>query len=62
MLEWVKKENVKNLSIWEGDKVFLKLMADKIPFFSLKLVYVGEKLTECILNGKAIKTDLNNMK
>jgi 8-oxo-dGTP diphosphatase len=33
MLEWVKKENVKNLSIWEGDKVFLKLMADKIPFF-----------------------------
>jgi 8-oxo-dGTP diphosphatase len=54
VLEWVKKDNVKNLPIWEGDKIFLKLMAEKIPFFSLKLVYTGENLSECILNGKKL--------
>lgn len=59
VLEWVKKEEVKDLPIWEGDKIFLKLMADKIPFFSLKLVYEGENLIECTLNGEKIKSDSN---
>ena len=57
VLEWVKKDNVKNLPIWEGDKVFLKLMAENIPFFSLKLVYEGERLVKCVLNGKAINPE-----
>lgn len=43
-LEWVKKEEVENLPIWEGDKIFFKLLNDNAPFFSLKLVYEGDRL------------------
>ena len=43
-LEWVKKEDVKDLPIWEGDKIFFELLDSDSPFFSLKLVYEGEKL------------------
>ena len=42
--EWVKIDEVENLPIWEGDKIFLKLLRENAPFFSLKLVYKGEKL------------------
>lgn len=38
-LEWVKKSEVEKLNLWEGDKLFLKLLAEGAPFFSLKLVY-----------------------
>lgn len=45
-LEWVKKENVKNLPIWEGDKIFFDLLDKEDRFFSLKLCYTGDKLTD----------------
>ena len=51
-LEWVRKSEVPNLPIWEGDKIFLKLLADEEPFFSLKLSYKGDILTGAVLNGK----------
>ena len=51
-LEWVRKSEVPNLPIWEGDKIFLKLLADEEPFFSLKLSYDGDVLTGAVLNGK----------
>lgn len=38
-LEWVDISEVCNLPIWEGDKIFFKLMEDDAPFFSVKLVY-----------------------
>lgn len=53
-LFWIKKEKVPNLPLWEGDKVFLKLMEERNEFFSLKLVYCGEQLTEIHLNGEKI--------
>lgn len=43
-LEWVKKEIVPTLPIWEGDKIFLKLLDTSQAFFSLKLVYEGDRL------------------
>ena len=49
VLEWVEKEKITELPIWEGDKVFLNLLNRDIPFFSLKLVYEGEKLMDSIL-------------
>ncbi len=49
-LEWVKKSDVYNLPLWAGDKIFLKLLEKDIPFFSLKLVYEGEKLIKAVLN------------
>ena len=45
-LEWVPIANLKKLNLWEGDKIFLKLLASNAPFFKLKLVYDGDKLIE----------------
>jgi 8-oxo-dGTP diphosphatase len=41
----VEKSKVYDLPIWQGDKIFFKLIEDKqSPFFSLKLVYEGDEL------------------
>lgn len=55
VLEWVKKEKMYSLPLWEGDYIFLELLATDTPFFSLKLVYEKDKLVKAILNGKVIK-------
>ena len=55
-LEWVKKTDVYDLPIWEGDKVFFKLLEEQEEFFSLKLRYEGDKLIETVLNGKESET------
>ena len=58
-LEWIYKEKVLSLPIWVGDKIFFKLIADhNRPFFSLKLVYEGEKLVEAVLDGKQISAEV----
>lgn len=55
VLEWVPIKDIENLNIWEGDKIFFRLLAENIPFFSLKLVYNLEgQLTCAVLNGKAL--------
>ena len=51
-LVWVEKDKIKDLNIWEGDKIFLRLLAENELFFSLKLEYQGENLINAILNGK----------
>ncbi len=38
-LEWVEIKRICDLPIWEGDKVFFRLLEQKAPFFSVKLVY-----------------------
>lgn len=43
-LEWVPKREVEHLNLWEGDKIFFRLLEENIPFFSLKLNYDGENL------------------
>ena len=50
-LEWVPKSKIPELNLWEGDLIFFKLLAEDAPFFSLKLVYQGDKLVEAVLNG-----------
>ncbi len=55
-LEWVEIEKIEKLNLWEGDRIFLKLLREDEPFFSLKLVYrVDGKLEYAALNGKAIR-------
>ena len=54
VLEWVPKERVKHLPIWEGDKIFLKLLDEEHPFFSLKLTYEQDVLKEAVLDGKRL--------
>ena len=54
VLEWVDRESIPQLPLWEGDKVFLRLLAQDAPFFRLRLEYRGEALRRAILDGKEI--------
>ena len=52
ILEWIDKDEILSLPLWEGDKIFLKLISEADqPFFSLRLEYSGEKLVKADLNG-----------
>ena len=50
-LEWISKDRYLSLPMWEGDKIFLRLLQTDCPFFSLKLVYQGESLQAAVHNG-----------
>lgn len=55
-LEWVDKEKIMDLNLWDGDKIFLKLLAEEPPFFSLKLVYdTNDVLIYAALDGKELE-------
>ena len=51
-LAWIDKHELFRLQQWQGDKIFLRLMDENRPFFSLKLVYEGERLVDAVLNGE----------
>lgn len=51
-LAWVEKERLPELTLWEGDRIFLRLLLEDAPFFSLKLTYDGDRLAEALLNGR----------
>lgn len=55
VLEWVGKEEVFQLNLWEGDKIFFRLINEDIPFFSLKLSYAGDRLCEAALEGRQME-------
>jgi len=50
-LAWIPQARLGSCNLWEGDRIFLRLLADDAPFFSLKLVYRGDALSAAILNG-----------
>lgn len=43
-LEWVPKSQIEKLNLWEGDKIFFRLLEENSGFFSLKLSYDGDSL------------------
>ncbi len=45
-LVWIPKAEIDNLNLWEGDKVFFRLLEENRGFFSLKLRYEGAELVE----------------
>ncbi len=51
---WVDIKEIYNLPIWEGDKIFLRLIEENAPFFSLKLEYQGDTLINAVLNGEKL--------
>lgn len=55
ILEWVEKDRLLDLNLWEGDKIFFKLLMEDAPFFSLKLSYDKDRLTEAVLNGTVME-------
>ena len=53
-LEWVPIETVPTLNLWPGDKIFLRLLSENAPFFSLKLTYEGPALTAVHREGRIV--------
>jgi len=53
-LEWISKKDLLALPMWEGDKIFLRLIDSDEPFFRLSLEYRGETLVAASLNGQSI--------
>ncbi len=53
-LAWIDKRLLMDIPIWEGDKIFLRLLQEERPFFALKLRYQGDDLVEAVLNGQAL--------
>lgn len=47
-LKWIRKEDVLSLSLWEGDRCFLKPLLEGKTAINMTLVYEGDKLTEVI--------------
>ena len=52
VLAWIKRDEVLSLPLWEGDRVFLRLLKDDAPFFRLRLEYHGDALARAVLNGE----------
>ena len=53
-LAWIKKQKLFDLTLWQGDRIFLELLQKDVPFFSLKLTYRGDELIEAVLDGNII--------
>lgn len=45
-LAWVPKNDILKLNLWEGDHIFLRELLKNDRFFSLKLSYTGDVLTD----------------
>ena len=43
MLDWIKKEDVFKLNIWEGDRIFLEILVNDNNYFELKLFYKNDE-------------------
>ena len=54
-LAWIDRDALLEKPIWEGDRIFLRLLREDRPFFSLKLRYEGERLIEAVLDGKVLE-------
>ena len=55
-LQWVDKQQLFELTLWPGDRIFLRLiMNPEQPFFSLKLVYRGDDLVYAKMDGKDLE-------
>ncbi len=57
VLRWVPKKEIPSLNLWQGDRIFLRLLAEEHPPFSLKLVYHNDDLLAAILDGEEIPTE-----
>ena len=56
-LEWVPRAQVPRLPIWEGDRIFFRLLEEERPPFLLTLRYVGDALREAALDGRPLKLE-----
>ena len=53
--EWVGKDDLAALPQWAGDRIFLRLLREDAPFFSLQLRYEGEELAYAARDGREME-------
>lgn len=53
-LEWVPKDRAAELPVWEGDKIFFRLLEREQPPFLLTVDYEGDRLTRAVLDGQEL--------
>ena len=51
-LAWIDKRRLSELTLWEGDRIFMKLLDTRADFFDLTLEYAGEALRRAVLDGQ----------
>lgn len=49
-LAFIPCKDLLSLPLWAGDRIFLKLLLEDAPFFTLKLKYQGDDLVETVLD------------
>ncbi|MBO5057072.1 MAG: NUDIX domain-containing protein [Lachnospiraceae bacterium] len=55
-LEWVEKKKIRELNLWDGDRLFFELLNREEPFFSLKLCYKADGTWQkAVLNGRELE-------
>ena len=54
ILKWIDRDEIYDLPMWEGDKLFLGLIRSDVSFFNLTLKYKDDKLVSATLNGEKI--------
>ena len=59
-LVWIDRDALHRLTLWEGDRIFLRLLASDAPFFSLKLRYAADRLAEAVLDGVPLPLAVQN--
>lgn len=55
-LEWVDKDKIETLNLWDGDVLFMDLLRRQVPFFSLKLCYRQDGFWyRAVLDGRELE-------
>ena len=55
-LAFVAREEITKLKLWDGDRLFLELLKEERPFFSLKLCYHGDGTWyRAVLDGRELE-------
>ncbi len=57
-LAWIEWDELLSLTLWAGDRIFLKLLNDGAEGFELTLEYRGgDRLVRAVLNGRTLPVD-----
>lgn len=54
VLEWIERDRLYDLPMWEGDKLFLGLIRTDADFFDMELHYKGDKLISAYVNNERL--------
>ena len=54
VLEWIDRDKLYELPMWEGDKLFLGLIQTDAKFFDMVLQYKGSKLVSASVNNERL--------